>query len=110
MVIQRLPNHGIHPQGGVALFTPPEVTSASLHTDRAVAEGREGFYGWCGLGGAVFQWHPEERIGFGYVPARSVAARSCAASLYTIDLANVRGKNYQTEVLKCVAKNKERIS
>jgi hypothetical protein len=29
-------------------------------------EGREGFYGWCGLGGAVLEYHPEEKIGFGY--------------------------------------------
>jgi hypothetical protein len=30
--------------------------------------GREGFVGWMGFGGSVFQWHPEMEIGFGFVP------------------------------------------
>ena len=30
--------------------------------------GREGYYGWFGVGGSVFNWHPELKIGFGYVP------------------------------------------
>ena len=25
--------------------------------------GRNGFYGWMGFGGSVFQWHPELKIG-----------------------------------------------
>ena len=31
-------------------------------------EGRDGFIGWMGYGGSVMQYHPEEKIGFGYVP------------------------------------------
>ena len=46
-----------------------------------------------GLGGSVFQWHPEHDIGFGYVPT----------SLNILDLFNERAKTYQAEVLKCVA-------
>ena len=30
--------------------------------------GREGFIGWMGFGGSVFNWNPELEIGFGYVP------------------------------------------
>ena len=30
--------------------------------------GRDGYYGWFGYGGSVFQWHPDLRIGFGYTP------------------------------------------
>ena len=30
--------------------------------------GREDYVGWFGLGGSVFQWHPQLKIGFGYVP------------------------------------------
>ena len=30
--------------------------------------GRDGWYGWVGHGGSVMQWHPELKIGFGYVP------------------------------------------
>ena len=26
--------------------------------------GRDGYYGWFGYGGSVFQWHPDLRIGF----------------------------------------------
>jgi hypothetical protein len=45
-----------------------------------------------GLGGSLFQWHPQYKIGFGYVPT----------SLNVLDLLNERGKAYQTEVLGCI--------
>jgi hypothetical protein len=31
-------------------------------------QGRDGFVGWIGFGGSVFQWHPELKIGFAYIP------------------------------------------
>jgi CubicO group peptidase (beta-lactamase class C family) len=77
-------------QGGVALFT--ESTQNSTKFERAFNEGREGFYGWMGLGGSIFQWHPQHQIGFGYVPT----------SLNVLDLVNERGKAYQAEVLRCI--------
>jgi CubicO group peptidase (beta-lactamase class C family) len=77
-------------QGGVALFTEP--TANSSKTDRAFNSGREGFYGWMGFGGSLFQWHPHYKIGFGYVPT----------SLNVLDLVNERGKAYQAEVVSCV--------
>jgi len=76
-------------QGGVALFGAQTVDS---ELGRALNKGREGFYGWLGLGGSIFQWHPEHEIGFGYVPT----------SLNILDLFNERGKTYQAEVLRCV--------
>jgi hypothetical protein len=78
-------------QGGVAHFD--EVSPRSSKRERSFNGGREGFYGWMGLGGSVFQWHPEHEIGFGYVPT----------SLNILDLFNERAKTYQAEVLKCVA-------
>ena len=78
-------------QGGVAYFD--EVSPRSSKRERSFNGGREGFYGWMGLGGSVFQWHPEHEIGFGYVPT----------SLNVLDLFNERAKTYQAEVLKCVA-------
>lgn len=77
-------------QGGVAKFY--ELTADSDDTARAFHEGREGFYGWFGLGGSIMQWNPEHKIGFGYVPT----------SLCVLDLLNERGKAYQAEVLKCI--------
>ena len=77
-------------QGGVARF---ERKIGKNRTERAFNNGREGFYGWMGLGGSIFQWHPEQQIGFGYVPT----------SLNVLDLFNERGKQYQAEALKCVA-------
>ncbi len=77
-------------QGGVNLFTEEDQQSTAL--ERAANAGREGFYGWLGLGGSIFQWHPQYKIGFGYVPT----------SLNVLDLVNERGKAYQAEVLKCV--------
>ena len=53
-------------------------------------EGREGYFGWMGLGGSIFQWHPEKRIGFAYVPT----------SLNVLDMVNERGKAYQVEVMR----------
>ncbi|MDJ0879329.1 MAG: serine hydrolase domain-containing protein [Halieaceae bacterium] len=77
-------------QGGVDCFTP--CTPHSPRLERDFNDGREGFYGWMGYGGSVFQWHPELDIGFAFVPT----------SLHTLDLLNERGKRYQAEVLSCV--------
>lgn len=78
-------------QGGVNLFKTPDAPS---HVDRSGNQGREGFWGWMGLGGSIFQWHPEHDIGFGFVPT----------SLHALDLMNERGKAYQNAVVKCVRK------
>ena len=80
----------IFTQGGIAHFTPCDANSSKL--DKAFNTGREGFYGWMGLGGSIFQWHPTHRIGFGYVPT----------SLNVVDILNERGKAYQAEVLNCI--------
>lgn len=78
-------------QGGVDCFTP--CTADSPQIERDFNEGREGFFGWMGLGGSIFQWHPERDIGFAFVPT----------SLHVLDFLNERGKAYQAEILKCVA-------
>ena len=78
-------------QGGVAHYSPCGPDSNWLQ--RAFNQGREGFYGWMGLGGSLFQWHPEQEIGFAFVPT----------SLHMLDLMNERGKCYQDEVLRCVS-------
>ena len=54
--------------------------------------GREGFIGWMGFGGSVMQWHPELKIGFGYVPF----------DLNYLDRRNVRGAALQKIVVECV--------
>ena len=76
-------------QGGVALFhLPPDAGVL----DKGLNRGREGFYGWMGLGGSIFQWHPEKKIGFAFVPT----------TLHTTDFMNERGKAFQAELLKLV--------
>jgi CubicO group peptidase (beta-lactamase class C family) len=82
----------IFTQGGVNQFV--EVNDQSTGIDRAFNVGREGFYGWMGLGGSIFQWNPKHQIGFGFVPT----------SLHVVDILNERGKTYQAEVLRCVEK------
>ena len=77
-------------QGGVNAFRQTSVGDPELGA--ALNAGREGFFGWMGFGGSIFQWHPEREIGFGYVPT----------SLHALDLCNERGKAYQREVLRCV--------
>ena len=79
-------------QGGVDQFTESTPDSTSL--ERAFNHGREGFYGWMGLGGSIFQWHPQLDIGFAFVPT----------SLHVLDLLNERGMTYQAEVLNCINK------
>ena len=77
-------------QGGVAYFSKANTGAGAMN--RALNQGREGFYGWMGLGGSIFQWHPEKQISLAFVPT----------SLHLLDLVNERGKTYQTEVLRCV--------
>ncbi len=77
-------------QGGVDQYLPCPPGSPRLERD--FNQGREGFVGWMGLGGSIFQWHPELDIGFAFVPT----------SLHVLDLLNERGKRYQAEVLRCV--------
>ena len=72
-------------QGGVDKFVASTAQSSKL--DREFNEGREGFYGWMGLGGSIFQWHPQLDIGFAFVPT----------SLHVLDILNERGKVYQAE-------------
>ena len=78
-------------QGGLAQFKESDAAIGPL--EAGMSAGRGGFYGWLGLGGSVFQWHPEHRIGFAYVPT----------ALNPIDVFNERGKSYQEEILRCVA-------
>ena len=56
--------------------------------------GRDGYYGWFGYGGSVFQWNPDLKIGFGYTPTL----------LHWQDATNSIGRNLQQEVVKCVQK------
>jgi len=77
-------------QGGVNLCT--KVGPDGTVFAHALNTGREGFYGWMGLGGSIFQWHPEHEIGFAFVPT----------ALHVLDIVNERGKVYQAEVLRCV--------
>jgi hypothetical protein len=78
-------------QGGLAFFDETDATKGRL--DAGMSLGRDGFYGWMGYGGSVFQWHPDQRIGFAYVPT----------ALNTLDFFNERGKSYQREVARCAA-------
>ena len=76
-------------QGGVDQFLP--CTDASSQFTKALNEGREGFYGWMGLGGSIFQWHPDAELGFAFVPT----------SLHLLDFFNERGKLFQEMALEC---------
>ena len=82
--------HSAFTQGGLAQFEDNGAAPKSFAA--ALNAGREGFFGWMGYGGSVFQWHPELRIGFAYVPT----------ALYTLDFFNQRGKTYQQQTVACV--------
>ena len=53
--------------------------------------GRDGFYGWMGLGARSFG-SIRKLVGFAYVPT----------ALNPIDLFNERGKSYQKAVVLCL--------
>ena len=53
---------------------------------------RENFVGWQGLGGSVFQWHPEMEIGFGFT--RNL--------MHWYDFQNLTAARLQKEVVKCI--------
>ncbi len=55
---------------------------------------RDGFVGWQGFGGSVFQWHPEANVSFSYVPAH----------LCLMDFANTRAGLLQQAVMKSINK------
>jgi len=83
-------------QGGVDQFLPSKGSSSAF--TKALNDGREGFYGWMGLGGSVFQWHPEADIGFAFVPT----------SLHLLDFFNERGKLFQAVALECAKRQHAR--
>lgn len=76
-------------QGGVEPFSHRHILSSKIERD--FHTGREGFYGWMGIGGSIFQWHPRLDIGFAFIPT----------TMHTVDFLNERGKIFQAEVLKC---------
>ena len=71
---------------------PYLVETFSDRSDRMMYENRDGWYGWLGVGGSIMQWHPELKIGFGYVPS----------SLLYLDFANVKGAILQKLVVDIV--------
>jgi len=81
-------------QGGLAFVGPPPNATPK---ETEFVKGLEGFYGWMGYGGSLFQWHPELKIGFAYVPTL----------LFWMNVTNDRARNYQREVIKCVKNLKE---
>lgn len=78
-------------QGGVCKFEEEPVNNLKPEAEE-VTLGRDGFYGWMGFGGSVFQWNPELNIGFSYVPTL----------LNWVDLVNNKARLLQGEVIKCV--------
>ena len=76
-------------QGGLGKFD---------ESDKSLTLGRDGYYGWFGYGGSVFQWHPQYKIGFGYTPT--------LMEWYSME--NRKGRLLQGEVLKCVEQRRNK--
>ena len=83
---------------------PTSFTQAGLNVfkDPAISEekdgfsGRDGFVGWMGLGGSVFQWHPERKISFAYVPTL----------VDWTDFNNGKALKLQRAVVQCASRRK----
>jgi len=81
-------------KGGVNCFNAFE--NMNPLESHGMYKNRDGYYGWFGFGGSVFQWHSELRIGFAFVP-------TC---LQTLDLTNARGAALQQIVKECCKNSK----
>jgi len=66
-------------QGGVAEFRSDD------------GQMRDGYYGWIGYGGSVFQWHPKLNIGFAFTP--TLLEYHC--------FINKKAGRLQAEVVRC---------
>ena len=78
-------------QAGLNIFKDPEVKQ-----ENEELVGRDGFVGWMGFGGSVFQWHPELQISFAYVPTL----------LDWTDVVNGKALKLQRTVVQCVKRRK----
>ena len=78
-------------QGGINVYSLDEESTTD---EKIVAADRLGFVGWAGYGGSIFQWHPQLKIGFAFVP-------TC---LHWFDVANLRGGRIQKLVVDCAQK------
>jgi len=81
-------------QGGVDLAQPRQPAQGTQGNTVKSLPSVDGFFGWMGLGGSIFKWNPDSRIGFGYVPSL----------LTMIDMGNVKGNRMLKEVAKCAHK------
>ena len=78
-------------KGGLCYFQNlPDATKSEKEN---LNKNRQGYYGWFGYGGSVFQWHPEQKIGFAFVPT----------VLSAVEIFNERGAILQQLVKDCAA-------
>ena len=78
-------------QGGINSFTDNHRGHPAYGNGLLSKGLRKGYFGWMGFGGSVMQWHPELKIGFGYVPTY----------LHWYDLENMIGAKLQKMVVDC---------
>ena len=76
-------------KGGICLFK--NLPDANYWEKEKFNKNCEGFYGWMGAGGSIFQWHPELEIGFAFIPT----------FLHALDMFNERGAKLQQLVKDC---------
>lgn len=76
-------------EGGVNVFE-----DLTIFPEEWGFQGRQGFIGWMGFGGSVFQWHPGHKIGFGY-----------STTLVDVtDMNNNKGLKLQKCIVNCLSK------
>ena len=82
-------------QGGVNQYRlksfPFSDTKTFTREGDLLCKGRAGFFGWMGLGGSCFQWNPDLKIGFAFVPTE-----------LEMDLTNMRGGLLQEAVVRVI--------
>jgi len=79
---------------GKCAFRHHESDRAPLTKD--IQGGREGYVGWAGGGGSIFQWFPQLGISLAYVPSR----------MAWYDAGNRKGADLQQAVADAVRKLK----
>jgi hypothetical protein len=68
------------------------INKYSFRNNPNIIPNGEGYIGWGGIGGSTFQWHPELKIGFSYVPTL----------FHFFDIHNTKSTKLQEAVVNCI--------
>lgn len=85
-------NRTFYTTGGLGLCSMKGLENTNNIIERYCYQDREGWFGWFGLGGSAFMWHPELKISLAYAPT----------DLMMIDFGNWKAAQLQKKIVEVV--------